>query len=154
MKLTTANEPLPRVDAEAIVLPVNTVGVLGKELAIAFQRVHPGNFKFYAAACDRHEVEIGRVLVYATGLNTNPRYLVNFPTKKLQRGKSRLDYIERGLEDLAAFVVKEGIRSIAFPELGCGPGGLAWGDVKALIVAAFEPIKNLDVMVCLHGWEE
>jgi O-acetyl-ADP-ribose deacetylase (regulator of RNase III) len=84
-------------DAEALVNPVNCVGIMGRGLALQFKKEFPRNFTSYAAACKRNEVQPGRMFVFETGQLTNPRYIINFPTKRHWRGKSRMEDIEAGL---------------------------------------------------------
>src|SRR5690606_41112017 len=87
-----------RDDAEAPVNTVNCVGVMGRGIALQFKKAFPANFKAYAAACKRGEVRPGRMFVYETGQITNPRYIINFPTKRDWRGKSRIEALEVGLQ--------------------------------------------------------
>lgn len=115
-----------KCEAEALVNTVNCVGVMGRGIALQFKRMFPENFKAYAAACKRREVRPGRMFVFETGQLTPPRYIINFPTKRHWRGKSRMDDIESGLVALVAVIRARGIRSIAIPPLGSGLGGLDW----------------------------
>src|SRR5215208_2123004 len=107
-------------DAEAVVNTVNCVGIMGRGIALQVKNAYPANFKAYEAACKRGEVEPGRMLVHETGQLTNPRYIINFPTKRHWRGRSRIEDIESGLDALVAEVRRLGIKSIAVPPLGCG----------------------------------
>ena len=134
-------------DVEALVNTVNTVGVMGKGLALQFKRRFPANFAAYAAACKRGEVEIGRMLVVETKEPTGPRYIINFPTKKHWRALSRLEYVRAGLDALVEEIRTRGIRSIAVPPLGCGNGGLAWSDVAPLIEHAMAAVPDVRVVV-------
>jgi len=120
-------------DVEALVNTVNTVGVMGKGLALQFKRRFPSNYEVYAGACRRGEVQVGRMLVVKTVRHTAPRFIINFPTKKHWRDPSRLEYVRAGLIALVSEVKTRGIRSIAIPPLGCGNGGLAWSEVRPLI---------------------
>ena len=133
--------------AEALVNTVNTVGVMGKGLALQFKRAYPKNFREYEAACKRGAVEIGAVFVHETG-QLHPRWILNVPTKRHWRQPSRLDDVRRGLAALVEEVEARGIRSIAIPPLGCGAGGLSWSVVRPLIEAAFVPLE--DVLVYLY----
>src|SRR4051812_42763684 len=117
---------LLNASVEALVNTVNTVGVMGKGLALQFKRRFPENFRAYAAACKRGEVAIGRMFVTEMYGPTPPRYLINFPTKKHWRDPSQLEYVRAGLAALVGEIRTRGIRSIAVPPLGCGNGGLAW----------------------------
>jgi O-acetyl-ADP-ribose deacetylase (regulator of RNase III) len=136
-----------REDADALVNTVNCVGVMGRGIALQFKKAFPSNFKAYAAACKAGEVQPGRMFVYETGTLTNPRYVINFPTKRHWRGKSRIEDIESGLRDLVEVIEAAGIRSIAVPPLGSGLGGLHWSDVKARIEAALRDLADVRIVV-------
>ena len=149
MKLTRGN--LLEADTDALVNTVNTVGVMGKGVALQFKKAFPENFQAYKNACDKHEVRTGTMFVYEfKGLN-NPRYIVNFPTKKHWRGKSKLSDIEAGLRDLKRVIVEYEIRSIAIPPLGCGYGGLDWNDIYPRIKHELGTLKNVDVLLYEPG---
>lgn len=130
---------------EALVNTVNCVGYMGRGIALQFKRAFPRNFAAYSAACRRGEVEPGRMMIHATGLLDTPRYILNFPTKRHWRGKSRLADINSGLIALVDDVERLGIRSIAVPALGCGLGGLDWEEVRPRIEAAFAKLPQVDV---------
>lgn len=132
-------------DTEALVNTVNCVGVMGKGIALQFKKAFPENFKAYEAACRREEVRPGRMFVFETGQMFNPRYIINFPTKRHWRGKSRYEDIESGLKALVREVRQQKIRSIAVPPLGSGLGGLQWSRVKGMITAAFADMPDVRV---------
>lgn len=134
-------------DAEALVNTVNCVGVMGRGIALQFKDAFPANFKAYEAACRRGEVEPGRMFVFETGQLTNPRYIINFPTKRHWRGRARLDDIETGLRALVDEIRARGIRSIAIPPLGSGLGGLQWTDVRPRIERALQGLHDVHVVV-------
>lgn len=135
-------------DAEALVNTVNTVGVMGKGIALQFKKAYPANFKAYESAVRQGELQLGRVFVYRTGkLEENPKYIINFPTKKHWRSKSKLSDIAEGLKDLVREVEQLSIKSIAVPPLGCGLGGLNWKDVRPLIVDAFSGLNDVMTIV-------
>ena len=130
-------------DAEALVNTVNTVGVMGKGIALQFKRAYPTMFADYARAVRAGQVRRGRMHVWAADALVGPRYIINFPTKGHWRSPSHLDDIAEGLEDLVRVVRDLEIRSIAIPPLGAGNGGLDWRDVAPLIRRAFagEPVE-------------
>ena len=134
-------------DVEALVNTVNCVGVMGRGIALQFKKAYPENFHAYAEACKSGEVRPGHMFVYETGALTNPRYIVNFPTKRHWRNNSRMDDIESGLRALANVIRERGIRSIAVPPLGSGLGGLEWREVRPCIEQALGEFGNLDVVV-------
>ena len=134
-------------DAEALVNTVNCVGIMGRGIALQFKDAYPENFKAYEAACERGEVQPGRMFVFETRHITNPKYIVNFPTKRHWRGKSRMEDIEAGLKALADEIRKRRIRSIALPPLGSGLGALDWRDVRPRIEAALRGLEDVQVIV-------
>lgn len=134
-------------DAEVLVNTVNCVGVMGRGIALQFKNAFPENFKAYEAACKREEVLPGKMFIFETNTLTNPKYIVNFPTKRHWRGKSRIEDIEAGLNALADEIRMRSIRSIAIPPLGSGLGGLDWRDVRPLIEEAFRGTANLNVII-------
>ena len=134
-------------EAEALVNTVNCVGVMGRGIALQFRKAFPENFRFYETACERKEVKPGSMLVFETGFLTLPRYIINFPTKRHWKGKSKLADIDAGLKALLAEVTERNIRSIAIPPLGCGLGGLNWADVRPRIVDAFAQAPNVSVLL-------
>ncbi len=134
-------------NAEALVNTVNCVGFMGRGIALQFKRAFSENFKAYAAACRRREVEPGRMFVFDTGKLTHPRYIINFPTKRHWHGKSRIEDIEAGLESLVAVIHERRIRSIAIPPLGAGLGGLNWAEVRPRIERALLPLADVRVVL-------
>lgn len=133
--------------AEALVNTVNCVGIMGRGIALQMKNAFPENYREYAAACRRHEVEPGRMLVHETGQLGNPRWIINFPTKRHWRGKSRIEDIEAGLSALVAEARARNIHSIAMPALGCGLGGLDWDEVQPRIERAFAELPKVHVTV-------
>lgn len=136
-----------RAGAEALVNTVNCVGYMGKGIALQFKQAFPANFAAYQKACKSHQVRPGRMFVYATGNMFNPKYIINFPTKRHWRGRSRLDDIEAGLKALVKDVKGAGICSVAVPPFGCGLGGLDWNVVRPLIEEAFRELPDIRVLL-------
>ena len=120
--------------AQAIVNPVNCVGVMGRGLALEFKRRYPAAFAAYRDACADQRLKPGRVFLYDTG-EQQPRWIVHFPTKRHWRDASIISDIEAGLLDLTSAIKRHDIKSIALPPLGCGLGGLDWQDVRPLITS-------------------
>lgn len=145
IKLTRGD--VVRADAEALVNTVNCVGVMGRGVALQFRKAFPENYQAYRAVCDRAELQPGMMLVHDLGRLTNPRYIINFPTKRHWKGKSRLEDIESGLTALVREVRARGITSIAVPPLGCGLGGLRWSDVRPRIERAFAELPDVQVQL-------
>lgn len=145
IELTTGN--ILEAGAEALVNTVNCVGVMGRGIALQFKKAFPANFKAYAAACKDGEVQPGKMFVFDTGVFTNPRYIINFPTKRHWRGKSRMEDIESGLAALAVEVRERGIKSIAIPPLGSGLGRLEWSEVRTRIVEALHDVPEVEVLI-------
>lgn len=136
---------LLRTEAEALVNTVNCVGFMGKGIALQFRKAYPENFKAYQRACRKKEVVPGTMFIFKTNGFMNPRYIINFPTKRHWRGNSRLADIESGLKSLITEVRRLEITSIAVPPLGCGLGGLDWNSVRPMIEKAFESLPDVHV---------
>ena len=145
IRFTTGN--LLDADVEAVVNTVNTVGVMGKGIALMFKERYPANYKAYAAACKAKQVELGKMFVTQSGELTGPRWVINFPTKANWRSPSQLAWIQSGLADLKRVIVDNGIRSVAVPPLGAGNGGLDWKDVRRLIETALGGLAGVEVVV-------
>jgi O-acetyl-ADP-ribose deacetylase (regulator of RNase III) len=132
---------------EALVNTVNTVGVMGKGIALQFKEAFPNNFKVYAEACKRNEVQIGKMLVADEMTLNGKKIIINFPTKTEWFQKSKYEYIEAGLTDLAFVIEDKQIKSIAIPPLGCGHGGLKWEKVKPMIEKHLGHLTNTVIKV-------
>lgn len=132
-------------DADALVNTVNCVGVMGKGLALQFKQAFPENFRAYANACARGEVQAGRMHIHDNEGLVNPRWIINFHTKRHWRDGSRLEDVASGLSALVADVQRLGIQSIAIPPLGCGLGELDWTVVQPMIERAFEVLPEVVV---------
>ncbi len=132
---------------EALVNTVNTVGVMGKGIALMFKEAFPGNFRAYEEAVKRKEVRVGHMFVAENLALDGPKWLINFPTKKHWRQPSKLEWIADGLKDLRTVIEERGIHSIALPPLGCGNGGLEWSDVRPEIARALAQLPDVDVWV-------
>lgn len=143
-------------DAQALVNTVNTVGVMGKGLALQFKEAYPENYKLYRAACKRGEVVTGKMFV--TGENSllsGNRLIVNFPTKTDWRKPSEYIYIEEGLKSLKQTIISYRLTSIAVPPLGTRNGGLKWERVKAMIIKELEDVDcNIIIYLPSEGVSE
>ncbi len=164
---TEATGNLLEADVDALVNTVNTVGVMGKGIALQFKNAFPDNFEAYRQACKDEAVRLGEMFVFevparesqpldeldstmfelAPASASRPRWIINFPTKAHWRNRTRLGHIEAGLDDLRGRIAQQGIESIAVPALGCGNGGLEWSDVAPLIRSR---LADLDVEVHLY----
>ncbi len=138
---------LLQANVEALVNTVNTMGVMGKGIALTFKERFPSNFDKYALACKNGDIRIGRMFVTENGELFGPKWIINFPTKRSWRAKSRLEWIAEGLEDLVRVINERKVRSIAVPALGCGNGALDWSEVRPMVVAALERVEHLDAMI-------
>ena len=136
-----------RADAEAIINTVNCVGVMGRGIALQFKKAWPNNFNAYALACKTKDVQPGRMFIFETGQLANPRYIINFPTKRHWRAASRIEDIESGLVALVDDIQRLGIKSVAIPPLGAGLGGLDWAIVREKIEEAMQPLRDVDVFL-------
>ncbi len=145
MNYITGN--LLEADTQALVNTVNTVGVMGKGIALQFKERFRLNFKIYADACKKGEVQIGKMLVVKENTLNGEKIVINFPTKKEWFKKSQYDYIEEGLKDLVRVIDEYKIKSIAIPPLGCGNGGLRWDKVKLLLDKYLGHLSHINIKI-------
>lgn len=138
---------LLKENVEALINTVNCVGVMGRGIALQFKKTFPGNFKAYAEACANNLVQPGSMFVYETGTLTNPRFIINFPTKRHWREKSRIEDIDSGLVALQKTIQRHNIRSIAVPPLGSGLGGLSWPEVKERVESSLGPLHDVRIII-------
>ncbi len=134
-------------DTDALVNTVNCVGVMGRGIALQFKRAFPDNFKLYEKACARGDVRPGVMFVVENTDLTGPRFIINFPTKRDWKNKSRIEDIDAGLIGLVEVIRDRGIKSIALPPLGCGLGGLDWSDVRPRIERALSKVPDVEVLL-------
>lgn len=149
--ITEARGNLLEADADAVVNTVNTVGIMGKGIALQFKKAYPAMFDEYQRAAKAGELELGKMHVWPTGQMTGARYVINFPTKGHWKSSSKLADVQSGLRDLVRVVQDLQITSIAVPPLGCGNGGLDWADVEPEIRAAFAELPDVVVLMFPPG---
>ena len=145
--ITDAHGNLLDDPADALVNTVNTVGIMGKGIALQFKRRFPAMFKDYERAAKKGELHLGSMHVWPTGRLEAPHYIINFPTKGHWRARSKLPDIEAGLEDLRSVLLELKVKSVAVPPLGCGHGGLRWTQVEPLIKEALADLPGVDIRV-------
>ncbi len=146
LRFTTGN--LLDSSAEALVNTVNTVGVMGKGIALQFKQAFPHNYEVYRQACLNGSLQTGQLLtVTDTDLLLGERLIINFPTKRHWKSPSTYEYVETGLASLVAFLKTNPVKSLAMPALGCGNGGLDWKLVKPMIE---KHLGELDLSVWIY----
>lgn len=145
IKYTQGN--LLEADAEALVNTVNTVGVMGKGIALMFKERFANNMNEYAKACKAKRVHTGKMFITETGELMGPRWIINFPTKQHWRSSSKLEWISDGLKDLKAFIIKNQVHSIAIPPLGAGNGGLDWSVVREQIEKNLADLIDVEIII-------
>ena len=138
-------------DVEALVNTVNTVGVMGKGVALQYKIAFPDMFIEYQRACKNGQVQIGKMHIFKHNSLSNPKFIINFPTKVHWKENSDISYIRDGLKSLISEIQNNNIRSIALPPLGCGMGKLKWAEVYPLIREAFQEIPNVRVVIFSPG---
>lgn len=145
LNFTTGN--LLEAQAQALVNTVNTVGVMGKGIALMFKERFDNNYRQYAAACKAGQVKTGRMFITQPTEFDGPRWIINFPTKQHWRSPSKLEWIIEGLQDLRRFLIDNNVKSIAIPPLGSGNGGLNWEKVKPEIERALNDLIDIEITV-------
>ncbi len=127
---------------DAIVNPVNCVGVMGAGLARQFRLKYPEMFREYAKVCMNNTLRPGIMHVFIISTKQTPNFIINFPTKLHWKDPSDVSYITKGLIALREEIVSREIHSIAIPKLGCGYGGLDWNVVRREIIRYLKDACN------------
>lgn len=131
--------------AKVLVNAVNTVGVMGKGIALDFKKIYPEMFQRYQALCENGQFSVGQLWLY----KTPHKWILNFPTKQHWRNPSRIEYIETGLQNFAATYEQRRIDSISFPLLGCGNGELDWETQVRPLMEKY--LGGLPIPVYIHS---
>ncbi len=131
--------------AQALVNTVNTMGIMGKGIALQFKKAFPNNFRQYSEACKNNKMVIGKLLVTKdSNLNSGEKIIINFPTKQDWRKPSEYSYIEAGLDDLIKIIKEYNLKCVAIHPLSSGNGGLEWERVKKIIE---KKLSHLDIEI-------
>jgi O-acetyl-ADP-ribose deacetylase (regulator of RNase III) len=134
--LTYVSGNLFEAPVQTLVNTVNTVGVMGKGIALTFKEIFPEMFREYRALCEQGQLRVGSLHLW----RGPGRYVLNFPTKEHWRNPSKVEYLEAGLKAFVKMYESAGIYSIAFPPLGCGNGELDFGVVRPLMEHYLAPL--------------
>ncbi|NOQ14804.1 MAG: Appr-1-p processing protein [Methyloprofundus sp.] len=138
---------LLEAEVDALVNTVNTVGVMGKGIALMFKEAFPDNFKRYAASCKSGELATGKMFVTERQDLFGSKWIINFPTKQHWRNPTKPEWVLEGLRDLHDVIIEHNIQSIAIPPLGCGNGGLDWKPVKQMIETVLADLDAVDIVI-------
>jgi O-acetyl-ADP-ribose deacetylase (regulator of RNase III) len=134
-------------EAQALVNTVNTVGVMGKGIALQFKERFPENFRAYSRACKNGEVKTGKMFVHDELAINGRKTIINFPTKEEWFRKSQYKFIEDGLQDLVNVIRSRKLKSVAIPPLGAGNGGLSWSKIKILMTQYLSELKDVELFI-------
>lgn len=135
--------------AQVLVNTVNTVGVMGKGIALEFKKCYPDMFQAYRDICDKRKLKIGSLML----CYEPDHWILLFPTKEHWRNPSRLEYIEAGLAKFCRTYAEKGITSVAFPRLGCGNGELDWSEVRPIMEKYLQDLP-IDIFIYLGPGED
>ena len=128
------------LDADALVNPVNSVGVSGKGLAKEFKDRWPEIYSVYRTICLSGLLDLGQLFVAEN--HFGGPWVVHFPTKRHWRESSPLWAIESGLAELRKQIENRAWETVGLPAIGCGYGGLAWSDVRTLIYNVLDGMET------------
>jgi len=134
---------------DALVNPVNTVGVMGKGLALEFKKQYPKNYEIYRQQCASGQAFFGGDVM---DWSENGVTILNVATKEHWRDPSQLSFIEKGLKNIKRKCTNFGLKKLGMPKIGCGLGGLSWQEVCPMILSTFEDMPD-DFELTLFGEE-
>lgn len=135
--------------AQAHVVTVNCVGIMGKGNALECKQRYPKIFLDYVRRCKGGKINPGRISVEDCYPLDNGSYIILMPTKMTWRASSKLEWIETGAADLLGHCYRLNLDTVAMPPPGCGNGGLKLHEeVRPILDAMFEEEK-LQVTLCI-----
>ena len=134
--------------AQVLVNTVNTVGVMGKGVALDFKKLFPDMYKQYRLLCEQGKFATGMLWLY----KSPNKWVLNFPTKKHWRNPSKIEYVEAGLKKFVQIYARMGIHSIAFPPLGCGNGQLDFETQVQPLMHKY--LRNLPIDIFIYPHRE
>ena len=132
---------------EAIVNPINCVGVMGAGLALAFKERYPANYESYVSACREQRIRVGKMFLQHVEEPGNIKWIINYPTKNHWREPSKMAFVRFGLFHFRYILQSNCIKSVAIPKLGCGKGGLNWEEVKKVLEEGLARCKDVDIEI-------
>ena len=138
------NRNIFETQCQTIVNTINCVGVMGKGLALEMKKRYPDMFEKYKDFCQKGLIDIGKLWLYK---HDDYQWILNFPTKKDWRNPSEYEYIEEGMKKFVETYQEKGIKTIAFPMLGCSNGGLNKDVVIQIMTKYLIRCKNLIVEI-------
>lgn len=144
-RIKLVSENIFESDAQCLVNTVNTVGVMGKGIALDFKKLYPDMFTFYKKSCLNKTLRIGEVLLWTD--ERSSKQILLFPTKLNWKNPSHIEYIDLGLQNFVKKISRFDFKSIAFPKLGCGLGGLDWDNHVHPLMEKYLNEVNLDVRI-------
>ena len=124
--------------ADAIVVTVNCVGVMGKGIALTCKQRYPSVFQEYKALCDNGAFTPGKIYRHTV----DGRLIFTAATKNHWRHRSEFMWIVTIVTRIKAHLLSNPSTSIAIPPLGCGNGGLGWTTVDFLIQETLGELPN------------
>lgn len=132
---------------EAIVNPVNCVGVMGAGLALAFKDRFPANYDQYVVACREEKVRLGKMFITECNGPGNLKWIINYPTKKHWKDNSKIAYVRFALFHFKHMLRTHQIKSVAIPRLGCGKGNLDWAVVRKVLEDKLSSLTDIEIEI-------
>jgi len=142
--ITITPKNIFNTNAKCLVNPINTQGVMGAGLALDFRIKYPEMYTQYQSQCKSRQIKIGQSCLYQDA----HIQILNFPTKMYWAQQSQIEWIDQGLEHFSQNYQQWNIKSIAFPMLGAGLGGLDPKEIEKLMFKKLEPLEDIEIFIC------
>jgi O-acetyl-ADP-ribose deacetylase (regulator of RNase III) len=127
---------------DAIVNPANSLGVMGGGVALAIKRA--GGKSIEKEAMKKAPIPVGGAIATKAG-KLKCRYVIHSPTMRRPAMRIPLNNVRLAVRAALKLAKELGIKSIAFPGMGTGVGGVRAEDAAKIMVEECKKFDNLEI---------
>ncbi len=148
-KIVIVKGDITEMEVDAIVNPANTHLLMGGGVAGAIRR--KGGEDIQREALRKSPINIGEAVETTAG-NLKAKYVIHAPTVRSPGGRSNPEFVRKAVRAAIRKAEELGLRSIAFPAMGAGIGGVPV-DIAVKITLEEALMSNLDKVI-LVAWSD
>ncbi len=129
---------------DAIVNPANSFGIMGGGVALAIKL--KGGEEIEKEAKSKAPIKVGNA-IFTTGGKLKCKYVIHAPTMERPAQKIPLENVKLATRAALELARKLKIKSIAFPGMGTGVGGIKAEEAAKIMLEEFKNFKELEIRV-------
>jgi len=139
VKIEILKGDITEVECDAIVNPANSMMIMGGGVAAAIKR--KGGKIIEEEAVRKAPVPVGEAIATIAG-RLRAKYIIHAPTMEKPAMRTTPEKVEKAIKAAFTLAIKLGVKSIAFPGMGTGVGGLSPREFARIFKRVFEEMKN------------